>query len=97
MFIIFFLLFQLIQLTQSKENHVAIAINKLPEDLISRADDILTSLESNKVNTNTDVLKKVEVSNPKWVEEMKKVDPLSLSPLEALNFLYEIKRKMGDK
>lgn len=70
---------------------------KLPEDLISRADDILTSLESNKVNTNTDVLKKVEVSNPKWVEEMKKVDPLSLSPLEALNFLYEIKRKMGDK
>jgi DNA mismatch repair ATPase MutS len=69
----------------------------LPEDLISRADDILTSLESNKVNTNTDVLKKVEVSNPKWVEEMKKVDPLSLSPLEALNFLYEIKRKMGDK
>ena len=70
---------------------------KLPEDLISRADDILTSLESNKVNTNTDVLKKVEVSNPKWVEEIKKVDPLSLSPLEALNFLYEIKRKMGDK
>lgn len=70
---------------------------KLPEDLISRADDILTSLESNKVNTNTDVLKKVEVSNPKWVEEMKKVDPLALSPLEALNFLYEIKRKMGDK
>lgn len=70
---------------------------KLPDELIYRADDILLSLESNKVQTNKDVLRKTEINYPKWIDDIKKVDPLSLSPLEALNFLYEIKRKMGDK
>ena len=69
----------------------------LPEELISRANDILSSLEATKVNTNTNVLKKKEYKLPSWVEEVKNVDPLSMSPLEALNFLYELKRKMGDK
>ena len=70
---------------------------KLPNELISRADEILLSLEANKVNTNTDVLRKNEVKMPSWVDEVKKIDPLSMSPLEALNFLYDLKRKMGDK
>ena len=70
---------------------------KLPNELISRADDILLSLESNKVNTNTDVLRKNEAKMPSWVDEVKKIDPLAMSPLEALNFLYDLKRKMGDK
>ena len=69
----------------------------LPEELISRANDILSSLEATKVNTNTNVLKKSENKLPSWVEEVKNVDPLAMSPLEALNFLYELKRKMGDK
>lgn len=70
---------------------------KLPNELIERADEILTSLEATKVNTNTDVLKKNEVKMPEWVETVKKIDPLAMSPLEALNFLYDLKRKMGDK
>ncbi len=70
---------------------------KLPNELISRADEILLSLEANKVNTNTDVLRKNEVKMPSWVDEVKKIDPLAMSPLEALNFLYDLKRKMGDK
>lgn len=69
----------------------------LPKELISRADEILVSLESNKVHTNTDVLKKDNTKLPSWVEEVKKIDPLAMSPLEALNYLYELKRKMGDK
>ena len=60
-------------------------------------DEILLSLEANKVNTNTDVLRKNEVKMPSWVDEVKKIDPLAMSPLEALNFLYDLKRKMGDK
>lgn len=70
---------------------------KLPNELISRADEILLSLEATKVNTNTDVLRKNEVKMPSWVDEVKKIDPLAMSPLEALNFLYDLKRKMGDK
>ena len=69
----------------------------LPETLIERAAQILTSLENSKVNTNTDILKKSEVRLPDWAEEVRKVDPLTMSPLEALNFLYEIKRKTGDR
>ena len=69
----------------------------LPNELINRANEILLSLENNKVNTNTDVLKREVVKLPKWVDELKTMDPLSMSPLEALNFLYELKRKMGDR
>lgn len=69
----------------------------LPETLIERAAQILTSLENSKVNTNTDILKKSEVRLPDWAEEVRKADPLTMSPLEALNFLYEIKRKTGDR
>ncbi len=69
----------------------------LPNELIIRANEILSSLEATKVVTNKDVLRKEEVKLPTWVEDVKKIDPLSMSPLEALNFLYDLKRKMGDK
>ena len=42
-------------------------------------------------------MKVSEVKLPKWVDELKTLDPLSMSPLQALNYLYELKRKMGDK
>ena len=70
---------------------------ELPEALIERANDILYSLEATKVNTNTDVMKREVTKLPSWVDEVKKIDPLSMSPLDALNFLYDLKRKMGDK
>lgn len=69
----------------------------LPDELISRAGEILISLENKKINTNTNVLSLKEVSLPSWVEEVKKIDPLSMSPLEALNYLYELKRKIGEQ
>lgn len=69
----------------------------LPNDLIVRANEILQSLESTKVNTNTDVLKQNTIKMPDWVNDVKKIDPLAMSPLEALNYLYDLKRKMGEK
>ena len=50
-----------------------------------------------EVKTNSNVMKVVENKLPKWAEELKSLDPLSMSPLQALNYLYELKRKMGDK
>ena len=30
------------------------------------------------------------------MKELEKLDPLSMSPLEALNYLYELKKKMKE-
>ena len=46
---------------------------------------------------NDNVIEKKEDKNESLIEELKKMDPLSMSPLEALNYLYELKRKMGVK
>ena len=69
----------------------------LPSELISRASEILEDLLKEEVKTNSNVMKVSEVKLPKWVDELKTLDPLSMSPLQALNYLYELKRKMGDK
>lgn len=69
----------------------------LPSELISRSTEILEDLLKEEVKTNSNVMKVSEVKLPKWVDELKTLDPLSMSPLQALNYLYELKRKMGDK
>lgn len=68
----------------------------LPTSLISRASEILNDLTKEAVLTNKDVMKVENVEVPTWVKELKELDPLSMSPLQALNYLYELKRKMGD-
>ncbi|MDD6302485.1 MAG: DNA mismatch repair protein MutS [Bacillales bacterium] len=69
----------------------------LPQELIIRATSILEELTKEQIITSKDVLKEVINVEPEWVKEVKEVDPLSMSPLQALNFLYDLKRKMGDK
>jgi DNA mismatch repair protein MutS len=69
----------------------------LPSELIERSSEILEDLLKEEVKTNSNVMKVSEVKMPKWVDELKNLDPLSMSPLQALNYLYELKRKMGDK
>ena len=69
----------------------------LPSELIERSSEILEDLLKEEVKTNSNVMKVSEVKMPKWVDELKTLDPLSMSPLQALNYLYELKRKMGDK
>ena len=68
----------------------------LPEDLLLRANEILKKFEDNQITTDTNVLKRVEKTEEEWIKDVKKVDPLSMSPMEALSFLYDLKRKMGD-
>ena len=68
----------------------------LPTSLISRASEILNDLTKEAVLTNKNVMKVENVEVPTWVNELKELDPLSMSPLQALNYLYELKRKMGD-
>ena len=79
--------------------HVA-ALAKLPKSLIDRANDILNVYEKKNIKketfTQTSLFEysDVEDSNKKNpVEEaIRDINPLEMSPMEALNFLYNLKK-----
>ena len=81
--------------------HVA-SLAHLPKDVIDRSKDILDIYEhkneKKEVFTQTSLfelseeeVKKEEKTN-EIEEKIKKINPLEMSPMEALNFLYELKK-----
>ncbi len=67
----------------------------LPEKLLVRANDILNELEQRKINvTPIKVVEKERSDDSLLIKTLKEVDPLTLSPLEALNFLYDLHQKV---
>lgn len=81
--------------------HVA-RLAKMPEDLLMRADEILKSYESEskKIIANEDNIqlaikfeepKQVEIKTDELREKLKSIDPLHMTPLEAMNTLFELK------
>ena len=68
----------------------------LPIEIISRADELLSSLEAQSSVDNSQIKKIVSTAAPKDAlrEELKKLDPMTLSPLEALNYLIELKKRI---
>jgi DNA mismatch repair protein MutS len=72
----------------------------LPDEVISRAEEILVKLENNKIDYNQlkNAVKvekvKVDDENKEIIDALKKLDPLTLTPLQALNLLYELKKKV---
>ncbi len=73
----------------------------LPEEIITRSKQVLKALEksslANKVTqldfTEMEELHKVQAPSEAW-EKLKALDPATLTPLEALTFLYELKDTM---
>ena len=84
--------------------HVA-ALAKLPESLIKRADDILSVYEKKNVKketfTQTSLFElsesEVEVRTNPIEEKVKSINPLEMTPMEALSFLYELKKEIKEK
>lgn len=84
--------------------HVA-KLAKLPSSLIKRADEILKSYEDTK--QNHEVLSQISMNLEETVETNDKYDiikkkldgvnPLEVSPMEALNILYDLKKEMDKK
>ncbi len=68
----------------------------LPKTLIDRAKKILESLENESLKVSKDVIKRVERKEDEWIKDLKKIDPLTLSPMEALNYLYDLKRRIKE-
>ena len=76
--------------------HVA-SLAKLPSDLIKRANELLESYEnkSSKVvpsATQMSMNFDEEEKENKAIEKLKEINPLELTPMEAINTLYEIKK-----
>lgn len=72
----------------------------LPEELLTRAKEILNIKET---NGNTIVASKVieskktsNVELPTYVKELEKLNPLEMTPLEALTYLFELQKKVKD-
>lgn len=68
----------------------------LPDELLYRADEILNELEKKDVSIKSEVIKEDKQETPLWIKELEKIDPLNMSPLDALNYLYDLKRKMKE-
>ena len=84
--------------------HVA-SLAKLPSSLISRADDILSVYEKKsrkkETFTQTSLFEYAEGDfeikvNP-IEEKLKNINPLEMTPMEALSFLYELNKEVKDK
>ena len=90
-------LYKIIEGCANKSYGINVArLAHLPDDLLLRADQILETLEQNKA-TNGIVEYKVATKKqeePEYIKEIKALDPLTMTPLEALNFLYELQKKL---
>lgn len=79
--------------------HVA-SLAKLPDEVIKRANEILNIYEKKSVKKET--FKQIELSLGSEKKDMcdglenklKKINPLEITPLEALNILYELKKSI---
>lgn len=73
----------------------------LPEEVLDRARELLVQFEDKKIDFSSmqkelskPKEKEVNLENQEIISSLKKVDPLTLSPLDALNFLFELKKKV---
>lgn len=66
---------------------------KLPDEVVERAKVILTSLENNDIEkVVSEVSPVVEVKESEVEKALSRIDPMSLSPLDALSTLIELKK-----
>lgn len=82
--------------------HVA-RLAKLPTSLIKRANEILSVYES-KEKKNLFVQAELKFEEPKVndeyneiIDKIKDLKPLDISPMEALNILYNLKKEVDDR
>ena len=80
--------------------HVAKLAN-LPDSLIKRASEILKIYESNEKKRDIKIQESLPIDDlipkeSKIEKELDKIDPLSITPLEALNILYDLKNMRGE-
>ena len=70
----------------------------LPDDLLNRAKDILSIKESNGtvIVKSQNIVAKEKKVVPSYVEELENLNPLEMTPLEALTYLFELQKKVKE-
>ena len=84
--------------------HVA-SLAHLPETLIKRADEILNIYEKKNIKketfTQTSLFElnenEIETQKNEIEEKIKAINPLEMTPMEALNYLYELNKEANRK
>ena len=81
--------------------HVAKLAN-LPDNVIKRANDILSIYESKEKKRDIKIQETLplEFDKPKESkveEKLKEIDPLNITPMEALNIIYDLKKETSIK
>lgn len=68
----------------------------LPEEISARAEELLSSLEnqSNIQKSQIKEIKPVVAQKDEIKDQLKALDPMTLSPLQALNYLIDLKKKV---
>ncbi len=68
----------------------------LPDDIINRANELLQSLENQSKIHDSQIkeIKPVVDKKDEIKEELKALDPMTLSPLDALNYLINLKKRI---
>ena len=83
--------------------HVA-RLAGLPSSLLVRADEILSEYElgakknqktDDKIQLSFDLFDDSKKQDESLKEEINKINPLEMTPIEALNYLYELKNKIN--
>lgn len=68
----------------------------LPDEIVERADELLVTLEnqSNVERSKVREIKREEIKKNPVLDELKSLDPMTLSPLDALNYLISLKKRI---
>ena len=70
----------------------------LPLDVVNRARQILRDLEKERQQFIPTKQPKEDIKeDPKWLIDLKNIEPSRLTPLEALQYLYEIKKELDNE
>ena len=78
--------------------HVA-KLASLPDSLIKRADEILKVYEKTEKKRDVKIQESLPIDDliqeePQIIKDIKAVDPLKITPIEALNILYKLKNQI---
>lgn len=79
--------------------HVA-KLAKLPDSLLKRADEILKTYENaEKKEKIVELTLPLPESKPrsKVLDDLKEIDPLNMTPMDALNKLFELKKELKEE
>lgn len=94
-------LYKMVNGSTNKSYGINVArLANLPDTLLNRAKEILEIKEQHgNISVSSKVIEKEVVKEkvPEYVNELNNLNPLEMTPLEALTYLFELQKKVKGK